>query len=60
MSESCDEEFDESLEQVRGRARHARLDPQSRGAVCDAGDNKTTTNPLSLDGRGIKGEGETK
>ena len=54
-------------------SRHCGLDPQSRGAVSRGGrhtgfkavstgrgDNKTTPTifPLSLDGRGIKGEGE--
>ena len=39
--------------------RHCGLDPQSRGAETGQGDNKTTQPyPLSLDGRGIKGEGE--
>ena len=35
MSESCDEEFDDSLEQVRGRARHSRVggNPQGRARV---------------------------
>ena len=54
-----------------GRTPHCGLDPQSRGAGCGRhtgfkaastgwGDNKTTPTifPLSLDGRGIKGEGE--
>ena len=40
-------------------ARHCGLDPQSRGARPGIQQDKTTAKiPLSLDGRGIKGEGD--
>ena len=44
MSESCDEEFDESLEQVRGLARHSRVGGNPQGRVRVKQD-KTTINP---------------
>ena len=45
---------------AHGAYRHCGLDPQSRGAARDVREqaNTTTIIPLSLDGRGIKGEGE--
>ena len=41
-------------------SRHCGLDPQSRGVAGDAGEQVQNNQPipLSLDGRGIKGEGE--
>ena len=46
MSESCDGEFDESLEQVSGRARHSRVGGNPQGRVRVKQD-KTTTNQSS-------------
>ena len=43
------------------RPRHCGLDPQSRSEVAGLTTRQTDQPiPLSLDGRGIKGEGESK
>ena len=59
MSESCDEEFDETLEQVSGRARHSRVGGNPQGRVRVKQDNTNHQSPSPLMGEESKARVKT-